>query len=492
MSFHLQRLLKLSALLGVLLLANACTTPGDVTPNAMACFEQSGRNYSEVLNCYKKAQALIVPNYRAEGVEQVGDVQILRYRLISQDWGQNGTVAPAIWSHRVEIYFPLNAIRGKPAILVVNDGVNHPLPGSAPGAPKDFTREGLLRIARQTGSSVVVVDDVPNQYLTYNNDGTPRTEDDSVAHSWKLFMQAPAAAPYKALNVPAMEAVIKAMDLADWELPVKASGYIVTGASKRGWAVWLATLVDTRITAIAPMVIETLNGRQAFEHTYQVYGHSWPLAFIDYYREGITAQRNSEAFDKLMQISDPLRYLSTPYAARLRVPKYIVNASGDDFFVPDSSRNYYDSLPGDKTLRVLPNSAHDIRASLPDALIPFFKRIRDGLPLPTVNPVPGGGFTFSEMPTRVVRWDADNPSARDFRFNCNIRYVATPLPISQTVGPRGLTPRAGWHASFIEATFQDGMIATSQVQITPDTYPTQPPAPGGPYCQTLPEPMPAK
>ena len=305
MPLHLYRLLKLAPLLGMLALINACQAPGDVTSSAMACFELSGQNYSEVLGCYKKANALIAPDYKAEGVEQVGDVKISRYRLTSQDWGRNGTVAPAIWNHRVEIYSPPNVLRDKPAILVVNDGVNHPLPGAEPGAPNNFSRDSLLRIARETGSSVVVVDDVPNQYLTYNNDGKPRTEDDSVAHSWKLFMQAPAADPFKAVNVPAMEAVIKTMDLADRELPVKASGYIVTGASKRAWAVWLAMLMDKRVAAIAPIVIETLGGKLSFDHAYQVYGHSWPLAFIDYYREGVTAQRNTEAFDKLMRVIDP-------------------------------------------------------------------------------------------------------------------------------------------------------------------------------------------
>lgn len=490
MSSSLYRLLKLAPALGMLVLINACKAPGDVTSDAMACFEHSGRNYSEVLGCYKKANALVAPDYKAEGVEQVGDVQITRYRLLSQAWGSNGTVAPALWKHRVEIYTPRTVLPDKPAILVVNDGVNNPLPGSPPGAPNNFTRDSLLRIARETGSSVVVVDDVPNQYLTYNNDGKLRTEDDSVAHSWKLFMQAPAADPFMAVNVPAMEAVIKTMDLADRELPVKASGYILTGASKRAWAVWLAMLLDKRVSAIAPIVIETLNGKLAFDHAYQVYGQSWPLAFIDYYREGVTAQRDSEAFDKLMRVIDPLRYVGTAYAPRLSTPKYIINASGDDFFVPDSSRNYYASLPGAKSLRSIPNSAHDIRAFIPDALIPFFKRIRAGRPLPTVVPVAGGAFRFSELPIKVVRWNANNPQARDFRFNCNIRYMPTPLPVSQTVGPLDAAPKAGWHAAFIEATFEDGMVATTQVQIMPDTYPPLPPAPGGPFCQTLPGPGP--
>ncbi|MGL4859379.1 MAG: PhoPQ-regulated protein, partial [Enterobacteriaceae bacterium] len=47
-------------------------------------------------------------------------------------------------------------------------------------------------------------------------------------------------------------------------------------------------------------------------------------------------------------------------------------------------------------------------------------------------------------------------------------------------------PKKGWQAIFIEATFSDGFVASSQVYITPDQrYPDKAPLAGGPACQTL-------
>ena len=102
-------------------------------------------------------------------------------------------------------------------------------------------------------------------------------------------------------------------------------------------------------------VIDILSMDKVLEHTRQTYGGNWPLAFGDYLREGIVTQRKSDSFSSLLQMEDPLHYLHSAYAKRLEIPKYMINASGDDFFVPDNSRLYFDQLPGIKALRVAPN-----------------------------------------------------------------------------------------------------------------------------------------
>ncbi len=44
---------------------------------------------------------------------------------------------------------------------------------------------------------------------------------------------------------------------------------------------------------------------------------------------------------------DPLRYLANTMLINPAIPKYIINASGDDFFVPDNNNTaYYSKLPG--------------------------------------------------------------------------------------------------------------------------------------------------
>jgi PhoPQ-activated pathogenicity-related protein len=300
------------------------------------------------------------------------------------------------------------------------------------------------------------------------------------------------------LYVPMTQTVVKAMDLAQQVLkPWDVQGFVVTGLSKRGWDTWLTALADPRVDAIVPFVMDMLNTRAALTHTAAAYGNNWPLAFEPYYAEGIDRQLGTPNFEKLMKLQDPMQYLDTASAPRLQIPKYVVNASGDDFFVPDNARLYFDQLPGMKALRVAPNSSHDgILRYTQQSLTAFLGRFQTSTPLPTVQTdvAQANGATtlqtqFAEAPVSVKLWTAQDRRARDFRYACGIRYKSRPL----TVGANGLVevslrdPSVGWAASFIEATFSDGFVATSRVYVYPDSrYPNTAPPSKAPYCQTLP------
>ncbi len=87
------------------------------------------------------------------------------------------------------------------------------------------------------------------------------------------------------------------------------------------------------------------------------------------------------------------------------------------------------------------------------------------------------------------RWSAHNRTARDFRYSCGVRF--TPEPLAAAEADRGefrlAAPAQGWEATFIEAVFNDGFIATTPVFITPDdNYPSAVPAGDGLACETLP------
>ncbi|MGF6283031.1 PhoPQ-activated protein PqaA family protein [Pseudomonas silensiensis] len=487
------RYLKISGLLLMLIVGYGCQSAS--SDNPQHCFEQSGQAFSEVLSCYRKAQATQPLRYISKGQEQQPGVNIRRFELTSQSWGQGGQVTPADWTHGVDLYIPDN-VNGTRAVLVANDGVNNPLPGESPAAPNNFSQQTLLNIARQTGLIVVAVSNVPNQYLTYSDDGVPRTEDGSVAHSWKLFMQAPEQQPFMSLHVPMMEALVKAMDLAQKETqPGQVVSFLATGASKRGWAVWLSALADSRVDSIVPFVIDVLNTDKVFDQTFLAYGDNWPLAYIDYYLQGVIAQRKTEPFKKLMQVEDPMTYRNlSGYTDRLKIPKYIVNASGDDFFIPDASRQYFPDLPGDNTLRVIPNSAHDVRAFVEANLIPYIKRRQTGHTAPRLKAQEQRldatssklHLTFSEIPIRLTQWTARNPQARDFRYNCGVRYTAAQLPVSMDVQTTLRAPKVGWSAEFFEAEYADGVVETTMVKVLPETYPNQAPPADEAFCRTLP------
>lgn len=93
----------------------------------------------------------------------------------------------------------------------------------------------------------------------------------------------------------------------------------------------LSAIADPDVEAIVPFAIDLLDIDASLEHIYQSYGGNWPITFYPYYQQGIDEKIKSPTFTQLRQIIDPLRYLNTIYQPRLAIPKYIINASGDDF-----------------------------------------------------------------------------------------------------------------------------------------------------------------
>ncbi|EIC84976.1 PhoPQ-activated protein PqaA family protein [Serratia sp. M24T3] len=434
--------------------------------------KQAPREYRYLLNSVLPAHYHIDPSKPP--------VQVNTYKLNSQSWSPAGLVTPQKWTHDVSIYIPKD-VKGTTAVLAI-----------------DMTPDVMIDIAQSTNTIVVSLDNIPSVGLIYDNDKTPRIEDDSIGRSFELFMDNPDQRQTLPLHVPMSAAISQTIRLAQLELkPWHVDKFIVTGASKRGWASWLAGISDPSVVAIVPFVADILNTKDIIKHMYKTYGGNWPIAFKPYYDHKVDLDVDKPAFDKLMKIEDPLQYRDSSEASRLAIPKYIVNASGDDFFPADDSHYYYDQLPGEKSMRVAPNSDHmGIEKFMQSSLVPFVNRYQDHVALPTVTVAKSDAnnpqqrlVTFSEKPVKVVQWTAVNTDSRDFRYNCGIRYTSEPLTATEanTVNLSLDYSGAGWQARFIEATFADGYVATTQVYITPDAkYPVTAPASKGGSCQTLP------
>jgi PhoPQ-activated pathogenicity-related protein len=102
-----------------------------------------------------------------------------------------------------------------------------------------------------------------------------------------------------------------------------------------------------------------------------------------------------------MAIEDPWSYRS-----RLTMPKLMLNAAGDQFFLPDSSRFYFDGLPGEKYLRYVPNTDHSLDASDAfETLQAFYASIATGATRPQ--------FTWTvDRPDRITVRAATPTDAR--------------------------------------------------------------------------------
>ncbi|ECI5768639.1 PhoPQ-regulated protein [Salmonella enterica] len=453
---------------------------------------------THVISDYRISLTSLPLDYSLLEKKQRPGVMLQRFNLNSQTWSPQGVVSPERWQNGVDIYIPDSA-REKNALVVINNGSNNNGSGT-PVAPTNFNEEELSRIAIATRTVVISVSNVPNQVLSYQGVTTPLGEDNSVAYSWKLFIGDTQKYQDASLHIPMAASVSQAFRLAKKELTQQnINKFIVTGASKRGWAAWLTALSDPDVGAVVPFAMDLLNTQKSLEHMYQSYGKNWPVAFYPYYNQGIDQQIGTDKFARLMRLEDPLTYLNTDMGDRLKIDKYIINASGDDFYVPDNSHFYYGLLPGSKSLRVVPNSTHNgILSVAEQSLITFVNRFQEKQKLPEITEnvqSRGDGkkelvVNFSEKPVTILQWTARNPAARDFRYACDIKYNS--VPVSLTTGDNTLsisltTPDSGWQATYIEATFTDGYVATTQVYITPDEkYPETAPPSIDASCQTLP------
>lgn len=450
---------------------------------------------SQVWPGYREAQSAQPLVYHLLGSTDFDGGQRRSFILQSQQWPH--ATGSASWRHRVELLQP-DVPQPGPALLVINNGVIHGADGKPPRAPDDLPMDVLETLVRTLGMAVVSIADVPSQAISLPGDGRLRVEDDLAAASWRRYLDEPATHAHWPLHVPMAEAAIRALDLADQELPADLRpSYIATGASKRAWASWLLPLVDERISHLAPFAID-MHWQALLPHIRQIHAGRWPIALRPYFEHGITGMIGDDAFAGLMEIVDPYTYLAGPLATRLALPKLLVNASGDDFFPPDAARFYLDALPGQTTLRVAPNSDHGgIRRFVLESLAPALHRWRRGGALPQVQAhwqADQGVLQVrgleSERPQRAVMWQAHNARGRDFRHACGIDYVARPLSLgdSQVLEVGLEVPAQGWTATFVELHYADGLVATTPVQVLPqDRFPLQPPAEGAGACRLVPE-----
>jgi PhoPQ-activated pathogenicity-related protein len=406
--------------------------------------------------------------------------------MTSQRWLTEAEVERPLWTHWITVVRP-REVKSDIAMLYITGGSLERQPPARPPA-------WLLDLARDTGTVTAELRLVPNQPIVFKDDPArkPRFEDDFIAYTWDKYLRTgdekwPARLPLTQSAVRAMDAVTAFAASTDAGGPV--TRFVVSGASKRGWTTWTTAAVDRRVIAIAPAVIDMLNVEPSFVHHWRVYG-AWSDAVKDYVDHRIMDWMGTSEFHALMRIEEPYEYRD-----RLTLPKFILNASGDQFFLPDSSRFYFDDLRGEKHLRDVPNASHGLdKTDALESLQSFYAAVVSGTPRPEVK------WTFErdgsikvvakQQPERVRVWQAINPTARNFRHDViGSAYRSTPLTPTgpNTWVARVPKPPSGWTAFFVEMTFPSGgkypFITTSGVRVLPDTLPFPPPQPRNPRAR---------
>lgn len=413
------------------------------------------------------------PAFKWEIAKQVvnGAIQTTIIKLTSQGWRSPEEVDRTVWEHYLVVVKPVTTTTDKALLIVAGGGNDRPVPEDANPLMKT--------IAQSTGSVVAELRMVPNQPLVFRGDGVPRIEDNLIGYGWAQFLETGDATWLPRL--PMVKSVAAAMDcLQQWsaEEGSKLEKFVVAGASKRGWTTWMIAAVDPRVVAVVPIVIDVLNLRKSMQHHAGAYGF-WATAVGNYFKHNIFQRSAHPRMSQLYEIEDPFNYLD-----RVAIPKYVVNASGDQFFCPDSSQFYYDDLRGEKLLRYVPNSDHSVDASLDavTSMMAYYQMIVANRPRPKMTwtfEEDGSIRVVSDQKPRAARlWQATNPQARDFRV-VSIGKAYNSIDLQPEADgayiARLKTPEKGWTASFIELEFDSGgsfpLKSSTAVRILPERLP---------------------
>ena len=400
--------------------------------------------------------------------------------MTSQSWRTTNEVDRVLWQHWLLITKP-DQVTTTNSLLFITGGNNGGSPPNGPDA-------NLAQIAVQTRSVVSELFDVPNQPLTFAGENHSRHEDSFIAYTWDKYMRTgdenwPARLPMTKAAVRAMDTVA---DFARSETfgRMELGGFVIAGASKRGWTTWMTAAVDKRVIGIIPIVIDVLNVVPSFKHHFQAYGF-WAPAVNDYVQMGIMDWIDTPQYAALLKIEEPYEYRE-----RFTMPKFLINAADDQFFLPDSSRFYFDALPGVKYLRYVPNADHSLRDSdAPKSIFVCYQAILDGGALPNftwrLDGKDGIQVTTQDQPSQVLLWQATNGNARDFRIETVGAHAWKSSVLTESSPGAYLgkveIPAQGWTAAFVELSFPGRHDVpfkfTTQVRVVPDTLPY--PAPVG-------------
>jgi PhoPQ-activated pathogenicity-related protein len=284
--------------------------------------------------------------------------------MVSQRWHDID------WKHTVWIVAPDSWIGGKvpepakdtvgskpvlsdSALMLIAGGSWPAAWGETP--PERIEVKGELRImaaaAEASNSPALVVSQIPFQPMMGD-----KYEDALIAETFKRYLSG--EGNDWPLLMPMVKAASRAMDVAqsviesEWKHPVRR--FTVTGASKRGWTTWLTSAVDTRVDALAPMVIDMLNMPIQMKHQLATWG-KYSEEIADYTELDLPKYLATPPGKALQRIVDPYRYRKL-----VTQPKLLIFGTNDRYWPLDACNLYWNDLESSKYLLYCPNQSHGI------------------------------------------------------------------------------------------------------------------------------------
>jgi PhoPQ-activated pathogenicity-related protein len=400
------------------------------------------------------------PTYSWKRTEQrkLQEGTVTHLEMVSQTWREQ------FWSHHLLVIRPAEVRNPHIAFLFITGG------GYNAPSQKDLAHFEL--VAKRAGAIAAVLNKVPNQPLY---DG--RTEDALIAYTFEQYrVSGDTTWP---LLFPMVKSAVRAMDtlqaFAQKEWNQTISDFAVSGASKRGWTTWLTGAVDTRVKAIAPMVIDMLNLKTQLQWADKVYGKQSD-EIADYTNLGFHLKQDEPFMIQLRQWVDPYSYRE-----RLRMPKLLLLGTNDPYWTVDALRHYWNDLPEPKLVFQTPNAGHDLAGGKEavQTLAAWFQMIADKQRLPNVTWTlrdgagkPAGISVKSDQTAQAIRLWSAHSADRDFRDEKWSSRELEIQPGSSQAAADVATPDQGYTAFMAEielkASTGDRYKLSTQVQVTPD------------------------
>lgn len=393
-------------------------------------------------------------SWKATGEKSKNGFTLTYLELTSQTWRE------IVWKHKMLVVRP--PVVRNPDILLVHVG------GSRDA---EYLLPVYENISARSGAMVAVVTQVPNQPLFEKFN-----EDQLVAYTFLRYKET--GDPTWPLLYPMTKAVVRSMDaIQEWSAQTqekKIERFVLTGLSKRGWTLWLAATLDSRIAGIIPMTFDALNMPAQIKAMRKAYGKiSHELRYFEQVR--FLDEQLSKRMARLQTWVDPYTYRSV-----YTVPKLLLNSTNDPLWLVDSLRHYWPGLPEPKLVHYAMNMGHALKdASLTiETMTWFYECLATRTPLTTLtwdfhinNSSATVSVTASSRARSFHLWSAVS-NDRDFRDD---HWSSVPLSSNGMTAHAVVNASTGaFRAFMIEGRFQDAHGHAYRLSTEPRVLPDNP------------------
>lgn len=374
-----------------------------------------------------------------------GDITAYEILLTSQNWRNH------IWKHQLTILVPKEVQHSEAMLFITGGSIKEGEPRWN-GREDGFNR-AMSAVATGNKAVVAVLRQTPNQPL-YDN----LTEDALISYTLHQFKK---DGDYSwPLLFPMVKSAVRAMD-AMQEFSTKTlqkpiNGFVVSGASKRGWTTWLTGASDKRVVAIAPMVIDILNMPVNLDYQMKSW-NKYSEQIEDYVKLEIPQTVHSKAGSAVTEMIDPYAYRK-----KLTMPKMLFMGTNDEYWTVDAVKHYLGEIPGQNFIHYVPNVGHDLgdkRQAL-GALSAFFGTTLSKKPYPdcqwTVTPTKTGvNLTLTATPDAlqdVTVWSATSTDRifQDEKWTGKSLGIANQAKINLTEA----FPGSGYRAFYVDLKYK--------------------------------------